>query len=163
MKVEGWIKADHVGPREGRAVRTPWDELVTRKVAGQQTGGAFSLFEVEVTPRGGQPPHVQHREDEFFYVIEGRFGFLVEDGEEFEAGPGSLVYVPKGNLHAFENAGETTGRLLVGQTPAGSYERFLEEAGKPATEESPDAEGLAAIAVEYGIEMVSPHPWRAPG
>jgi mannose-6-phosphate isomerase-like protein (cupin superfamily) len=67
---------------------------------------------------GGSRPHIQHREDECFYVLEGRFEFVVE-GAKVEAGPGSLVYVPKGNLHAFENTGNTTGRVLVSQTPGG--------------------------------------------
>lgn len=94
----------HVGPGEGRAVRTPWAELVTRKVAGERTGGAYSLFEVAVAPGGGPPPHVQHREDECLYVLEGRFEFLTEGGP-IEAGPGSLVYFPKGELHAYKNVG----------------------------------------------------------
>jgi uncharacterized cupin superfamily protein len=29
-------------------------------------------------PGSGQPPHVQHRENEAFYVLEGDFEFLVE-------------------------------------------------------------------------------------
>ena len=37
-----------VGPAEGRAVRMPRARLVTLKVSGEQTGGAYSLFEVEV-------------------------------------------------------------------------------------------------------------------
>ena len=160
----------HVGPEEGQATRMPGTRLLTRKVSSEQTGGAYSLFEVAVGPGGGEGPHVQHREDECFYVLEGRFGFVVE-GSEIEAGPGSLVYVPKGGLHAFENAGEATGRMLVIQTPGGAYERFVEEVGRPTAdgsirpeEEAPDdAERLAAVGAEYGLEMVSPFPWRTPG
>ena len=154
-----------VGPAEGWAARMPGVRLVTLKVSGDRTGGAYSLFEVAVGPGGGEGPHVQHREDECFYVLEGRFGFVVE-GEEIEAGPGSLVYVPKGNLHAFRNAGETTGRMLVSQTPGGAYERFVEEVGEPATGETttpakddpPEAGRLAAAGAEYSVEMVAPLP-----
>ncbi len=46
-------------------------ELVTRKVSSKQTGRAYSLFETTVQPQGGPPPHIQHQEDEFFYVLEG--------------------------------------------------------------------------------------------
>lgn len=122
----------HVGPGEGQAVRMPGLQILTRKVNAERTGGAYSLFEVEVGPGGGEGPHVQHREDECLYVVEGRFEFVIE-GSKIEAGTGSLVYVPKGNLHAFKNLGETTGRLLVSQTPGGSHERFIEEAGRPLT------------------------------
>ena len=155
----------HIGPAEGRAAWMPGAQLLTRKVSSEQTGGAYSLFEAEVGPGGGPAPHVQHREDECFYVVEGRFEFLIE-GVRIEAGIGSLIYVPKGNLHTFKNAGETTGRLLVSQTPGGLHERFIEEAGEPPTDEdtSPakeglrDAEWLAAIGAEYGVEIVTSAP-----
>ena len=89
-----------VGPREGRLL---WvlGELVTRKVASEQTGGAYSLFEVVTQPQVGPPPHIQHREDECFYVLEGEYEFLVE-GRILGMSAGSLLYVPKGNLHAHE-------------------------------------------------------------
>ena len=157
----------HVGPGEGQAVRMPGLQILTRKVSAERTGGAYSLFEVEVGPGGGEGPHVQHREDECLYVVEGRFEFVIE-GSKVEAGTGSLVYVSKGDLHAFKNVGETAGRMLVSQTPGGVHERFIEEAGRPLTtgeaasptaEEPPEViERLAAVGAEYGVEMVSPLP-----
>ena len=92
-----------VGPGEGRLL---WvlGELVTRKVASEQTGGAYSLFEVVSQPQDGPPPHIQHREDEAFYVLEGEYEFLVE-GRTLRMPAGSLLYVPKGNLHAHKNGG----------------------------------------------------------
>ncbi len=68
----------HVGPGEGQAVHMAGLLLLTCKVSGAQTGGAYSLFEVAVVPGGGEGPHVQHREDECFYVLEGRFEFVIE-------------------------------------------------------------------------------------
>ncbi len=161
MEVESQ-KTVRLGPGEGRTVRMPGAQLVTRKVAAHQTGGAYSLFEVEVGPGGGEAPHVQHRDDECLYVLEGEFEFLDDDGGIAEAGPGSVFYVAKGTLHRYRNVGETRGRLLVVHTPGASRERFVEEAGgpdiegaaSPVTEEPPDAEGLAAMGVEYGIEIV---------
>ena len=155
-------KTIHIGPGVGRAVRMAGAQLITRKVSSKQTGGAYSLFEVAVRPGGGPTPHIQHREDECFYVLEGRFEFLFE-GSRLEAGPGSLIYIPMGNLHAFKNIGEATARLLMSQTPGGSHERFIEETGEPAIEQatSPvkqevlDTERLFAIGAEYGVEIVS--------
>ncbi len=151
-----------VGPGEGWAVRLAGLQLLTRKVSSEQTGGAYSLFEVAVASGGGSQPHIQHREDECFYVLEGRFGFVVE-GEAIEAGPGSLVYVPKGNLHAFENVGATTGRMLISQTPGGLHERFVEEVGEPEidettppkTEERQNLERFATVGARYGVEIVA--------
>jgi mannose-6-phosphate isomerase-like protein (cupin superfamily) len=141
----------------------PGMQILTRKVSSERTGGAYSLFEVTVAPGGGEGHHIQHREDECFYVLKGRFKFVVEN-VRIAAGPGSLVYVPKGNLHAFENAGETTGKLLVSQTPGGAYGGFVEEVGEPSTGEgrlqatagSPNnAEKLAAVGALYGVETVT--------
>jgi quercetin dioxygenase-like cupin family protein len=149
-----------VGPGEGRLL---WvlGELVTRKVASEQTGGAYSIFEVVSQPQGGPPPHIQHREDECFYVLEGEYEFLVE-GRTLRMPAGSLLYVPKGTLHAYRNVGEGTGRMLVNQTPGGLHERFFEDLGKPAEdtstpgpEEPPNAQRIGAIATKYGIEISS--------
>ena len=55
-------------------------ELYTSKVVSEDTGGAFALAEAITPPEGGPPPHVHHREDEAFYVLEGELEFMTEDG-----------------------------------------------------------------------------------
>lgn len=152
--------AAYVGPGEGRAVWVMGGQLLTFKVTAEQTGGAYSLFEDTVQPQYGSPPHIHHREDESFYVVEGEFEFS-RDGETIRAGAGSLVYVPRGSLHAFKNVGRERGRLLLSQTPGGLHERFFEEVGEEATDrttppvvaEPPD---LVAVAAKYGTEMTVP-------
>jgi quercetin dioxygenase-like cupin family protein len=149
----------------GEGTRSLWvlGELVTYKITSYQTGGAYSLFEVTAQPGAGPPPHIQHREDEAFCVLEGEYEFLVE-GRTINAGAGALIYVPKGNLHTHNNVGEGIGRMLVSQTPGGLHERFFEEIGEemkdrstaPVSEDPPDMESIAKIAAEYGIEMPSP-------
>jgi mannose-6-phosphate isomerase-like protein (cupin superfamily) len=153
--------AIHVEPGEGRALWVSC-ELITCKVPSEQTGGAYSLFEIMSHPQGGVPPHIQHREDECFYVLEGEFEFLVEDLTT-RMGVGSLLYVPRGNLHAYKNVGDKPARMLVSQTPGGLHERFFKELGKPVEDPtaSPIAEGpqgdekLSATAAKYGIEIRS--------
>ncbi len=150
----------HVGPGEGRAL---WisRELVMCKVTSEQTGGAYSLFEISSQPQGGLPPHIQHRDDECFYVLEGEFQFLVDD-RTMSVGVGSLLYVPRGNLHAYENLGDKPARMLVIQTPGGLHERFFEELGEPVedqaapsiTESAPGGEKITATAAKYGIEIL---------
>jgi quercetin dioxygenase-like cupin family protein len=160
-KVE--TSVSHVAPGEGSKSLRVFGELVTYKITSCQTGGAYSLFEVVTEPGSGPPPHVQHREDEAFYVLKGEYEFLVED-RTITAGAGSLIYVPKGNLHAHINVGEGTAGMLVSQTPGGLHERFFEDVGEPATDESRrpgfagplDMRKIAAIAAEYGIEMPAP-------
>lgn len=153
-------------PGDGRSLRV-LGEVVTYKITSERTGGAYSLFEVVSEPGGGPPPHVQHREDEAFYVLEGEYEFL-DDGHTMRAGTGSLVYVPKGSLHTYKNVGTTPGKMLVSQTPGGLHERFFEEIGqeaqdkfKPMAHEGRlDAERIVTIAATYGIEIPPPTPSR---
>ncbi len=63
----------HVAPGKGSKSLCVFGELVMWKVTSHQTGGAYSLFEVVPRPGDGPPPHVQHREDEAFYVLEGEY------------------------------------------------------------------------------------------
>ena len=106
--------------------------------------------------------------------MDGNYEFLV-DGHTLKAGAGSLLYVPKGILHAHENLGEGVGRMLLTQTPGGLYELFFEKAGRPADgddgepsalEDLPDAERRTLeIAAEHGTEIPPPrvdYTWRPP-
>src|ERR671917_1168153 len=151
----------------GEGTRSLWvlGELVTYKIISYQTGGAYSLFEVTTQPGSGPPPHVQHREDEALYVLEGEYEFLV-DGNTLRVGSGSLVYVPKGALHAHRNVGEVPGRMLTTHTPGDLYELFFENAGRPAEldpgeppafEERPGTEKRTVeVASKSGIEIPPP-------
>ena len=151
----------------GGGTKTLWvfGELVTQKVPSHQTGGAYALFEAATEPGAGPPPHVHHREDEAFYVLEGEYEFLV-DGRNLRTEAGSLIYVPKGTLHAHRNVGEVVSRMLMSQTPGGLYELFFEKAGRTADggddgrssafEERPDVKSIAKIAAEHGIEIPPP-------
>lgn len=155
----------HIPPGEG--ARSLWvlGELATYKIPSRRTGGAYALFEVATHPGSGPPPHVHHREDEAFYVVEGEYEFLV-GGRALRAEAGSLLYVPKGTLHAHKNVGETLGCLLATQTPGGLYERFFEQVGEavegydggqPAFEERPEAgKRIVEVAAEHGTEIPLP-------
>jgi mannose-6-phosphate isomerase-like protein (cupin superfamily) len=153
---------DKIGVQEDRAL---WvlGELVTYRLAAEQSGGASSVFEVLVHPQGGPPPHIQHREDEWAYVLEGEFELLYKD-RTISGGPGTLVYVPKGTLHTYKNTGEEPGRLLVGQTPAGLLQGFFDEVGEtavdrntpPAMDGPPDVGRIVATAARYGMEIPPP-------
>jgi mannose-6-phosphate isomerase-like protein (cupin superfamily) len=135
-------------------------ELLTYKVPSQHTGGAYALFEVATQPGVGPPSHIHHREDEAFYVLEGDYEFLIGK-KTLRVGAGSLLYVPKGTLHAHRGVGEGVGRMLLTQTPGGLYEHFFEEVGKPmegeigwpVLKDEPEVANIATIAAKYGIEI----------
>jgi quercetin dioxygenase-like cupin family protein len=153
----------HIQPGEGRRSLWVMGEMTTCKITSDQTSGAYSLFEITTQPGDGPPPHLQHWEDEFFYVLEGEYEFL-DEGRTIRAGVGSLINVPRGNLHTHKNVSDKPGRMLVSQTPGGTHERFFEEVGKPVDgeagshffENQPDVAGIVAIAAKYGIEIPVP-------
>ena len=145
MKAHG---ITHLKRDEGLTIRAP-DGPVTYKVTAGQTGGAYSLFEETVQPGGGATPHIHHREDECFYVVEGEIAFHVDE-ETVLAGSGSLVYVPRGTVHAYTNTGMAPARVLDLLTPGGTRERLFEEIGEGET-----TGDLRDIYSRYGIEMVN--------
>ena len=145
---------------EGRAFWLLTD-LFTFKVAGNDTNGALTVAEVAAGPELGPPPHIHWDSDESFYILEGTFDFSLE-GKVFTAAAGAFVHLPRGVVHTHRAGGGASARALVIQTPAG-VERFIEEAGKPATDPSvrPDPpepselQRIVAIAQKYRIEVPS--------
>ena len=153
-------RAKHVAPGEGKALWVAGD-LVTFKVVGEDTNGAFILAEEVSPPGGGPPPHIHRREDEIFCVLEGEYEFLVGE-RTIRAGAGSVVYGPRNIPHTFKNVGTSPARMLAFVTPAG-FEEFLEEVGEEAADGSSpppfgqeQIEKLLATAPKYGIEMLPP-------
>jgi mannose-6-phosphate isomerase-like protein (cupin superfamily) len=46
--------------------------VMTFLVNSEHTNGSFSITEYLSKPGNEPPAHVHHREDEFFYILEGR-------------------------------------------------------------------------------------------
>jgi mannose-6-phosphate isomerase-like protein (cupin superfamily) len=62
------------------------------------------------------PLHRHLEDDEAWYVVEGRLGFVRGD-ERLEAGVGSAVLVPRGVAHTYWNAGAGRARYVIVMTP----------------------------------------------
>lgn len=148
-------------PGEGPAFSMVGD--VYRVLAtGEQTGGVYALCESRVLPGGGPPPHIHHREDEWFYVLEGEITFTV-NGKTIAAKAGSFILGPRGIPHAFKNESNAPARMLIHVTPPG-FEKFMAEfAVRVPSFESPpapvtpaDIEKLMVVAPKYGIELLPP-------
>ena len=142
-------------------------QLITYKV--RRDGAGLTIFELAVGPHGGAPPHLHRAQDETHYLLDGRFKFLCGI-RTIQAGPGSVVHLPKGLAHAFTNIGSEWGRMLCIATPPGPLERFFDEAGEPATDRSSpparpvDMERILAIARRTGgLELVTLEAAPRPG
>ena len=132
-----------------------FNEDVEFVITGEQTGGRFTQW-IETTPPGvGPPPHYHTREDENFFVIEGSVEFF-HAGVWTAAAPGTVVFMPKGEVHAFRNVGTTPLKMLITTVPSGFeifFERCAVEFAKPT---GPDMSRVTEIAVEHGIHFVHP-------
>jgi quercetin dioxygenase-like cupin family protein len=73
-------------------------ELMTFLITGEETGGAYFMADISVVPGGGTPPHIHHREDESFHLLEGTLTIQV-GGDTMTASPGDFVYLPRGIDH----------------------------------------------------------------
>ena len=119
-------------------------------IDGEQTGERFSLVEHPMEPRAlGAPIHTHANEDEYTYVVEGRVGLQLGD-RVIEAGPGDLVFKPRGIPHAFWNAGDSPARMLEMISPAG-FENYFRELA-PLLERG-DEEALGAVMEKYALDM----------
>jgi mannose-6-phosphate isomerase-like protein (cupin superfamily) len=137
--------------------------LVTCKAERVITDGWYSLFEVIDQPQSGPPGHVHHRDDEAYYILEGKYEIYRANEPPTKATTGSFLYFPQGVAHTYKNVGKAPGRMLVVNTRAG-LERFVEEVGQPATGTSsppalagpPDFGKMVEIARKYDIEIIGP-------
>jgi quercetin dioxygenase-like cupin family protein len=133
--------------------------LMEIKARAEDTGGALGLVEGSFYRGFGPPLHVHSREDEAMYVLEGEIRFR-QGEEEFLAGPGTWVWQPRGEPHAFKVETERA-RALVLVTPGG-FERMFEEGGVPASESAGapeleyNPEAAVAISKRFGFEVVGP-------
>lgn len=142
-------------PPGSGAVYQALGDQVTVLLSGEQTGGAFTMVEVVAPPGSGPPPHCHHREDEWFYVLEGRIE-LWQNGVWTEAPAGSAIFLPRGIPHTFRNCGDTPLRMIVQVAPAGFevfFRRMTEACQDP---NGPDMARIVAIAAEHGIEFLPP-------
>ena len=121
-----------------------------QRLSGEQTGGALAIVEHPMAPGViGAPIHTHSREDECSYVLEGRVVVRVGD-REIEAGPGELVWKPRGVPHAFWNPGPERARVLEVVVPAG-VERFFAELQALLAAGAPDLGQLAELGARFGI------------
>src|SRR5882762_6604685 len=104
-----------VAPEEGYQLGTGKWKLTTKN-----TGGSIAICEFnnkDTTGWNWVPSHVHTREDEVWYVIEGELTFKINN-EINSAGPGSLVFSPRNNMHSYRITKAPAKYLLI-LAPAG--------------------------------------------
>ncbi len=146
-----------VGPQDGKA-GSLGSIGVRFMIDGDEADSRFSLVEHPMPPRSlAAPLHRHNREDEYSFVLEGRLGALLGD-EVVEAGPGDLVFKPRGQWHTFWNPGDEPARILEIISPAG-FERFFEEVVDGVDPVASPA-AFADLCARYELDM---RPESVPG
>jgi quercetin dioxygenase-like cupin family protein len=141
---------------EGEGLRLqsgPGRDLVF-KVTGEDTGGAFDYFIVEVAPHGGPPLHVHHRQEETIQILKGQYKVRIGD-EVFQCNEGGFAYLPSGVPHAFLNLTDQPGEVIVVYAPGGGH-KFYEELGPMSRGGSPDSKLIAALFEKYDMTLLGP-------
>ena len=143
----------HTPSAGGRKVNVLGIPMVIR-IHGRDTGGVVSAVESHDVPAGGPPPHIHHREDETFQILEGEYEWTV-GGKAFVAQKGATIFAPRGVPHTYRYLGQTPGRLMCVITPAG-FEGFFEEIGALAPQQQQDIARVLEIARKYELEFPPP-------
>jgi quercetin dioxygenase-like cupin family protein len=148
-------------PNKGKHIAIVGD-INTILAFKEDTGGTYSFIEAKVFPGGGPIPHIQTREHEGFYVVEGQIIFNVDE-QRIEAKPGTFVNIPPNVLHSFKNETNENAKLIIVLSPAG-LEQFFVETGlevsnnsvKPPPLNDEQTQKFVSSASKYGMEIRPP-------
>ena len=128
---------------------------------GSDTDGRLCMIDMKARPGVVVPNHVHRDAEELFYMLEGEL--LVKVGaDELTVGPGDLIVVPRGVVHAHRNRADVPTRWLTLFSPSGTEGYFAERAHLAATtsdEVERDYAGLEPavhdeLRERYGIEVI---------
>jgi quercetin dioxygenase-like cupin family protein len=120
-----------------------------------QTSGNIANIESIYQHGGGLPRLVHEREAEMAYVISGRLRVRIADEAETTAGPGAMVFVPRGVARRFTADVDET-RVYHGFVPAGFEELLADHGDRTESMAVPvgDAPFDPVTAATYGIRVV---------
>jgi mannose-6-phosphate isomerase-like protein (cupin superfamily) len=134
--------------------------LTLNKVGAAETEGRLTIVDHRVPAGFAPPPHIHQASDEAFFVQDGDVAGFCGD-RAWQAGPGSLVFLPCGIPHGFQVSQAGPGRLIVILSPGG-FDRFVAAAGEPAAAlrlpdpVPPDPVRLTELAAMHGIQILPP-------
>jgi quercetin dioxygenase-like cupin family protein len=105
--MSGFVRAIGTGPTyEWNGAR------VTLKAGSVDTLGQLAVMEFSYPAGLSVHSHIHIGEDEMFYVLEGELSGFCDD-DEWTAGPGGFVFVPRDRPHGFIVRGSGPARALV--------------------------------------------------
>ncbi len=135
--------------------------LILVRLAGPDTGNAFTLIEA-IAPRGyGAPLHRHSRESETLLLLDGELAVTLDDRQTQIREPGVMLHFPVGDAHGFIVRSETA-HLYSIFSPAG-FESFFRLLSTPASslelpaapDQPPDIDLIQRVALDCGCELLN--------
>jgi quercetin dioxygenase-like cupin family protein len=123
------------------------------KISTGDTDGDLAVFEqTGLTPNGGPPLHIHPFQDEWFYVVEGKYHFQVGE-EKYRMKAGDTIFLPRNVKHAFVQLTES-GKMIVSYLPAGKMEAFFKVTDSWTS--PPNNEDIIKVFEEHDMKIVGP-------
>lgn len=129
-----------------------WNILGQIYVPKMRTEDCFS-WHATLPPGTFVPPHIHPDQDEYLYILEGRFDFIL-NGEETFGEPGDMITLPRGIPHGIFNKSGQVIKTLFWVTPTGQlYDLFweLHKMGPTA-----DPAEIVAASAAHAIDFLPP-------
>lgn len=114
--------------------------------------GSYEITLQEGPEGVGPPPH-SHPWDESFYITRGCVRFAA-NGSEQTAGPGTLVHVPAGTVHAF-SFGPGGGGMVEFSGAGGQATRLFSSVATEVPEGAANLPKLLAVMQRHGVAVAA--------
>ncbi|MEO5922209.1 MAG: cupin domain-containing protein [Bryobacteraceae bacterium] len=128
------------------------DATVHVLVSSKESGGSYTICQVEINGPEGPPMHTHGYEDGFFYILEGNFHFQI--GDKSQAAPkGTSVFISRQTPFAFSNRAPGVGRFLMLCQPGGMDLFFQDVNAASRGRTNMDWTRLTSILDKHGISI----------
>jgi quercetin dioxygenase-like cupin family protein len=120
-----------------------------------QTAGNQTMFEFRVPSRARVPvPHSHTAFDETLYGLDGVTTWTLDD-QKVRVGPGEVLFIPRGQVHQFENLDEEDARALSVITPGLlGPQYFRDVAAVLSGGGPPDVQKIIEVMQRHGLRPV---------
>ena len=130
-----------------------WNILGQTYVPKHVTESSFSWHAL-FPPGTFVPPHIHANQDEFIYVLEGKFD-LILDGKDATATAGDFIHLPMKIMHGLFNKSGLPAKTLFWVSPTRRlYDLFWSIHNMK--EQKP--EDVVALAAEHNVHFLPPPP-----
>ena len=131
---------------------TVGQQTVIVRAESRDTSGICDVLELHHPKGSGPPIHFHTKEDEGFYILQGRYRFRVGENT-FNIGPGEFLMASRNTPHAFTSVGPELGKMLVYFTPGG-VEPYFARMSQISLSDPERGEKCAALDKEFGMTML---------